>query len=255
MNRREPILKVLSLFSGIGAFERALENIGIRYELVNYCEVDKFAAKAYSILHHVPQEKNLGDITQVDETELPEDIDLITYGFPCQDISIAGEKKGFIDKNGQKTRSGLFFDALRIIQATKPRIAVAENVKNLTGTKMKSVFDTVLNGLDEAGYNTYWQIMNCADYEIPQHRERVLMVSIRKDIDDGSFRFPKPVPLATCLNDFLLKNAPEKYYLSADRIKNVIRHNDKHSGQMCDRGGLCETLLARDHKDPKVVTG
>ena len=81
------MIRYLSLFSGIGAFEKALDNLGIPYELLAYCEVDKYASKAYSLLHHVPESMNLGDITKVDEKALPTDIDLLTYGFPCQDIS------------------------------------------------------------------------------------------------------------------------------------------------------------------------
>lgn len=145
------MLKVLSLFSGIGAFEKALENLKIAYTLVGYCEIDKFASKAYSLLHNVPESMNYGDITKIDETQLPKDLDLLTYGFPCQDISIAGAKKGLVDEEGKKTRSGLFFDALRIIEATKPKIAIAENVKNLTSKSMKPVFNTVLSSLEEAG--------------------------------------------------------------------------------------------------------
>lgn len=146
------MLNVLSLFSGIGAFERALENLGIAYKLVGYCEIDKYASKAYSLLHRVPESMNYGDITKIDETQLPNNLDLITYGFPCQDISIAGEKKGLVDSEGKKTRSGLFFDALRIIEATRPKIAIAENVKHLTSKSMKPVFDIVLKSLEEAGY-------------------------------------------------------------------------------------------------------
>lgn len=115
-------MKLLSLFSGIGAFEKALERLGITYTLVNYCEVDKYASKAYSLIHNVPESLNLWDITKVNEGELP-NVDLVTYGFPCQDISVSGKKMG-LEYNGEKTRSGLVFDALRIIDAIKPKYAV-----------------------------------------------------------------------------------------------------------------------------------
>lgn len=84
-------MKLLSLFSGIGAFEKALERLGITYTLVNYCEVDKYASKAYSLIHNVPESLNLWDITKVNEGELP-NVDLVTYGFPCVDISVSGKK-------------------------------------------------------------------------------------------------------------------------------------------------------------------
>ena len=93
-------MKLLSLFSGIGAFEKALDKLKIDYELVNYCEIDKYASKSYSLIHDVPESMNLGDITKVDTEKLPKDIDLITYGFPCQDISLAGKQQGFTDASG-----------------------------------------------------------------------------------------------------------------------------------------------------------
>ena len=146
-------MKLLSLFSGIGAFEKALDNLGIKYELVNYCEIDKHASLSYSLIHNVSESKNLGDITKVDTSKFPKDIDLITYGFPCQDISLAGKQQGFQKDDGSTTRSGLFFEALRIIEDTKPRIAIAENVKNLVSNKFNKEFNIVLNSLEKAGYN------------------------------------------------------------------------------------------------------
>ena len=93
-------MKLLSLFSGIGAFEKALVRLGIPYELVGYCEIDKWASASYAAIHNVSEDMNLGDITKVDEKALPKDIDLITYGFPCQDISLAGKQKGLFNEDG-----------------------------------------------------------------------------------------------------------------------------------------------------------
>jgi DNA (cytosine-5)-methyltransferase 1 len=98
------MIKILSLFSGIGAFEKALKNLNIDFELVAYCDFDKYASKSYSAIHDVSEDMNLGDITKIDETKLPKDIDLITYGFPCQDISLAGKQKGFVDEEGNTTK-------------------------------------------------------------------------------------------------------------------------------------------------------
>lgn len=137
------MIKLLSLFSGIGAFESALDRIDIDYELVNYCELDKFASKSYSAVHDVDESLNLWDVEKIDTSKLPNDIDLITYGFPCQDISIAGKQKGF-KNNGEQTRSGLFYEALRIIKDTKPKIAIAENVKNLVGKNFKTSLTSCL---------------------------------------------------------------------------------------------------------------
>ena len=215
-------MKVLSLFSGIGAFEKALDNLQIPYELAGFSEIDKYAVKSYCAIHGVDESMNLGDITKIDEKALPKDIDLITYGFPCQDISIAGEQKGLFNDDGTQTRSGLFFEALRVIETTQPRVAIAENVKNLTGKKFKEQFALVLESLDEAGYNNYWKVLNAKDYGIPQNRERVFIISIRKDIDRG-YEFPKPFPLQLRLKDMLEDEVDEIFYISDERTKSLQR--------------------------------
>lgn len=220
-------MKVLSLFSGIGAFEKALDRLEVNYELVNYCEIDKYASKAYAMMHDCDESLNLGDITKIDTTALPNDIDLITYGFPCQDISLAGKQKGF-EEDGERTRSGLFFEALRIIEDTKPRIAIAENVKNLTSKKFQKEFDIVLTSLEQAGYNNYYQVLNAKDYGIPQNRERVFIVSIRKDIDNGMFKFPEGFELEFRLKDMLEDGVDEKYYISDKMIEYISAKGTKN---------------------------
>ena len=188
-SQRRNKIKYFSLFSGIGAFEKALVNQEIPFELVGYSEIDKYASKSYSQIHGVPELMNYGDITKIDETKLPE-IDFITYGFPCQDISVAGKQKGFLNEDGTKTRSGLFFDALRIIEHTQPKVAIAENVKNLVGNKFKEQFEIVLESLEDAGYNNYWKVLNAKDYGIPQNRERESLLSVSErmlTIKDSNF--------------------------------------------------------------------
>ena len=214
------MIKVLSLFSGIGAFERAFCRIGLDWELVNYCEIDRWASLSYSMVNQCSESLNLCDVRTVTaETVRDRAVDLITYGFPCQDISIAGKQQGFVNDSGESTRSGLFFEALRIIKELRPRYAIAENVKALTSTKFKTEFATVLSSLEEAGYNNYWRVLNAKDYGIPQNRERVFIVSIRRDVDEGDFQFPEKEPLMLRLRDMLepAESVDEKYYLSTER--------------------------------------
>lgn len=240
------MIKYLSLFSGIGAFEKALENLHIPFELVGYCEIDKYASKAYSLIHNVSESMNFGDITQLDEKQLPDDIDLITYGFPCQDISLAGKQRGFEDENGNKTRSGLFFDALRIIEECQPQIAIAENVKNLTSKRFTEQFNIVLNSLESAGYNNYWKILNAKNYEIPQNRERVFIISIRKDIDTGIFKFPNSVQLEKCLSDLLEDSVDQKYYVAKERLKKILVSDFTQERTIIqDRGGMFNPTCKR----------
>lgn len=228
-------MRLLSLFSGIGAFEKALDNLGIPYELIGYCEIDKYASKAYSIVHNTPESNNFWDITKVDEKAIELPVDLITYGFPCQDISRAGKERGLFDNEGNKTRSGLFFDALRIINHTRPKVAIAENVKNLTGEKFKEQFKTVLESLDEVGYNNYWRVLCARDYGMPQLRERVFIISIRKDLDDGRFSFPRPVRLEKCMGDFLEDSVDRSYYVPEERLKNKKYFSHKNEWNLKER--------------------
>ena len=239
-------MKVLSLFSGIGAFEKALDRLNIDYELVAFSEIDKYATKSYCAIHGVDESMNLGDITKVDENSLPKDIDLITYGFPCQDISLAGKQKGMFNDDGTQTRSGLFFEALRIIEATKPKIAIAENVKNLTGKKFKEQFELVLKSLEEAGYSNYWKVLNAKDYGIPQNRERVFIISIRKDIDKG-YEFPEPFPLQLRLKDMLDDEVDEKFYLSLEQMGKIVnwKAHQKPFEHVNGDNSIVQTLTAR----------
>jgi DNA (cytosine-5)-methyltransferase 1 len=236
-------MNVISLFSGIGAFEKALTNLDIDYNVVNYCEFDKYASESYSAIHNIDKSLNLGDITQVDITKLEKNCaDLITYGFPCQDISSAGKQKGFEDENGTVTRSGLFFNAASIIGQVQPKIAIAENVKALTSKKFEKEFKTVLNTLESLGYNNYYKVLNATDYKIPQNRERVFIISIRKDIDNQLFEFPQPFNLEQTVEDFLELEVDEKYYLSEKMINYISATNEKWTGN--NNGALINKTIA-----------
>ena len=143
-------MKLLSLFSGIGAFEKALKNLNIDYELVNYCEIDKYASKSYSLIHNVSEDKNLGDITKIDISKLPKDIDLITHGSPCQDFSIAGKQAGGNKDSG--TRSSLMYETIKIVDYTKPKYVLWENVKNILSKNHRHNFDAYIKTMEQLGY-------------------------------------------------------------------------------------------------------
>lgn len=164
------------------------------------------------MIHNVDESLNLHDVRKVSTVLFP-DVDLITYGFPCQDISIAGRQKGFEDGAGNRTRSGLFFEALRIIQDLQPKWAICENVKALTMKQFKNEFKTVLESLERAGYINYYQVLNAKDFGIPQNRERVFIVSIRKDIEQD-FTFPETQVLKLRVRDLLEKDVPEKFFIN-----------------------------------------
>ena len=219
-------LKVLSLFSGIGAFELALKRIGVNVELVGFSEIDKYAVKSYCSVHGVSEDLNLGDISKIDLAKLKElgDIDLITHGSPCQDFSIAGRLAG--GDKGSGTRSSLMWCTVDIVEAVRPKYVVWENVKNLLSSKNRHNFDGYLEIMDKLGYNSYYKVLNAKNYGIPQNRERVFTVSIRKDIDEG-YEFPEEIELTKKLKDVLEESVDEKYYLSDKLIAGLIANTER----------------------------
>ena len=213
-------MKMLSLFSGIGAFEKALSNLKIRYELINFIEIDRFASKSYCLIHNEDENKNLWDITKVNEKELL-DFDLMTYGFPCQSFSFAGKRLGLKDP----VKGNLFFESMRIAKEKKPKYMIAENVKGLLSDDNGQTMNLIITTLDKLGYNNYYKVLNVKDYGIPQNRERIFIVSIRKDIDNLSFEFPEKQKLKFYLQDIIenFKYLRDENYKNGREKLNDIR--------------------------------
>jgi DNA (cytosine-5)-methyltransferase 1 len=214
------MLKVFEAFAGIGAQRKSLQRLGIPHEIVGISETDKYAYKSYEAIHG--STKNYGDITKISTEELPY-FDLFTYSFPCTDISIAGKQQGLIDTDGNLTRSGLLYEALRIIKDKMPKYLLAENVKNLVSKKFELDFKRLLNTLEQLGYRNYWKILNAKDYGVPQNRERVFVVSIRKDVQHG-FEWPETFDNGIRLKHLLETEVDEKYYINDKRL-NIIYEN------------------------------
>ena len=218
------------------------------YELINFCEFDKYATKSYCAIHGVDESLNLGDITKVDETQL-KPFNMICGGSPCQDFSISGKQVGSKWKcndcgheynpltihyskrnccpecnseNLDKTRSSLLVEWLRIIRANKPKWGIYENVKNIVGKKFKDTFQMFLDELHEYGYNTYYKVLNAKDYGIPQNRERVYLIIILKEFDNGQFKFPEGFDNGKRLKDVLEDEVDEKFYINTPKAKELI---------------------------------
>lgn len=231
---------------------------------------------------------NLGDISKVERLPYA---DMVTYSFPCTDLSVAGKGEGMVNKCScgyswpidfsddseslicpncgakveSSTRSGLLGQVQRLLAVSKkentlPKYLLLENVKNLVGKKFRPQFDAWIRWLDSIGYNTYYQVLNSKHFGIPQNRERIFALSIRKDVDNGKFKFPEQIPLTTRLKDILEKNVDEKYYLSGDKVESILanfiaRQNEASGINLKDQAttfdGLTDvahTLMARDYK-------
>ena len=225
---------------------------------------------------------NLGDISKVEKLPYA---DVVTYSFCCQDLSVAGKGEGMKlncdecghswlvdfehpENNGicpncgntniASTRSGLLGQVQRLLGVAKenntlPKYLLLENVKNLVGKKFKPQFDAWVKWLNSIGYNTYYKVLNAKHYGVCQNRERIFAISIRKDTDINGFTFPEPIPLTTRLKDILEHNVDEKYYLPDDRIEKILNSSFMQEKKRIQTTDVCDTLLARDWKDPKCV--
>jgi len=234
-------LKVGTDFSGIGAPEQALKNLGIDFESVFACEIDKYARQSYSAIHDEPK-RFYNDITKRDHREV-EQLDLYVAGFPCQSFSMAGQRKGF-----DETRGTLFFDVAEFIRINQPKCFILENVKGLLshdkGRTYQTITDILTNGGgtlngqisidlfdDGLGYHCIAQVLNTKDYGVPQNRERIFIVGFK---DFRQFSFPIKEQLKLRLRDMLQDNPESKYYLSDKMIKYLKKNQDKRAIPFAD---------------------
>ena len=172
------MIKYFDIFAGIGGFRSGLEKAG-GFQCVGYCEIDKYAKKAYETLYDTENEVYYDDARKIDPNELP-DLDLICGGFPCQSFSIAGKRGGFDDARGT-----LFFEIARIAAVKKPKYLLLENVPGLLSHDQGRTFAAILGALDELGYDVAWEVLNSADFEVPQSRKRVYIVGFHREKCSG----------------------------------------------------------------------
>lgn len=198
--------------------------------------------KARTIFNNMQATHNVGSITQITATDL-NIVDtnkftyIMTYSFPCQDLSLVGKGKGITKNSG--TRSGLLWEVERLLSEIKelPQILLMENVPQVHGKKNKQDFNDWCNFLEKLGYKNYWQDLNAKDYGIPQNRNRCFMISI---LGNYNYSFPSKMELQVRLKDFLDKQVDEKYYLSQKAIIYIEKRLGKYT-QICDN----KTIFAK----------
>lgn len=185
----------IDLFAGLGGFRLALESLGA--VCVYSCDWDKPVQQVYKDnFGDLPED----DITKIDENSIPAH-DILCAGFPCQAFSISGRQRGFEDSRGT-----LFFDVARIVKARQPKIVFLENVKNLASHNGGKTLGAIKTTMEKLGYDFYAQVLNAADFGIPQNRERIYMVCFRKDLGIRAFSYPEPKKLALHVEDLLLRD-------------------------------------------------
>ncbi|WQT01389.1 DNA cytosine methyltransferase [Helicobacter pylori] len=186
------ILTFMDFCSGIGGGRLGLEQC--RLKCVGHAEINHEALRTYELFFK--DTHNFGDLMRINPNDLP-DFDALISGFPCQAFSINGKRKGLEDERGT-----IIYGLIRILKVKQPKCFLLENVKGLINHKQQETFKTIIKALQEAGYTTYYQILNSADFQLAQKRERLYIVGFRKDLKHH-FSFPLGIPNDYCFEDFL----------------------------------------------------
>ena len=223
-------LKIITLCSGYDSQCMALDLLKEQYppfdyELVAWSEIDKYAIQAHNAVYPQWADRNLGDMTKIDWTQV-NGCDLLTYSTPCQDISQAGRQRGL--EQGSDTRSAILWHTERAIRELRPKYLLMENVAALVSKKFIKYFQEWQELVNSYGYTSYSQVLNAKDYGIPQNRERIFMVSVRNDLNQR-YEFPQPFPLNLRLRD-MLEDEVDVNYLFSDAVIESFLSNNKVGG-------------------------
>ena len=248
-------ITLFEAFAGIGSQAIALKQLSKEFDFeldtIGISEIDKYAIAAYNAIHG--EIKNYGSICDIQE--IPQ-VDIFTYSFPCQDISLAGNQKGF--SRDSKTRSGLLWEVERVLENQEkvgklPQVLLMENVKALVGLKFKDDYIEWQLKLEELGYKNYWKVLNAKNYGIPQNRERVFMVSI---LGEYHYTFPDKFPLKLRLKDMLEDSVDEKYYLSNKQMQQLKNtpHEKSSISRVKNINGICNSIdtMGGGNREPKI---
>ena len=266
--------KYVSLFSGIGGFEQALNKLGGTCVMAS--EIDKFANQSYEALYG---HQTVGDITKVAAEDVP-DHDILVGGFPCQAFSVAGKRLGF-----EEARGTLFFEIARLAATKQPKMMLLENVKGLVGHDKGKTLDTIVQTLNDIGYTVDFDVLNSKYFGVPQNRERIFIVAVRDDLIESTpwvtgrrtdvvvkgkkrisalvgvktfnFDWPTQEAVTARLRDILEPVVDEKYYLSEEKTAALVAklHENYPIGKDGELSGLCTEENISPNVDANYAKG
>lgn len=199
-----------------------------RWTCVGWSDIDKYACLMHDLVFPQFADCALGDITKIDWHEVKcslegREVDLFTYSSPCQDISQVGKQMGL--QEGSDTRSALLWRVADAVEVLRPKYLLQENVAALVSQKFMPDFQKWLNKLSSLGYVSKWSRLNAKNYGVPQNRDRVFCLSMRKDVA-FDYQFPEPFELKNRLEDVLEEEVADRYFLKDDAVSKFLKAND-----------------------------
>lgn len=246
-------VRLIELFAGVGSQAMALRDLGVDFEHYRVVEFDRFAIASYNAIHGT--DFPTMDITQVGGYELGiTDTDkytyIMTYSFPCQDLSVAGKGRGMTKGSG--TRSGLLWEVERLLNEVEelPQILLMENVPQVIGKKNRDDFNEWMDFLKGKGYTNRVEILNAKDYGVAQNRQRCFMVSM---LGDYEYIFPKPIPLLKRMKDYLEEWVEEKFYLKSEKADKLIEQLIVDGKLENSKGGQTLAQKTQDQKKSQIA--
>lgn len=241
-------IRLIELFAGIGAQAEALKRLQVNFENYRVIEFDQYAIASYNAIHDT--QFDVSDITKITGEDLnivdKEHYEyIVTYSFPCQDLSKSGKGKGM--RKGSGTRSGLLWEVERLLKECTdfPQILLMENVPDVIGKKNIKDFQQWLSVLERLGYSNYIECLNAKNYGVPQTRNRAYMISI---LGDYFYKFPEPQPLQLCLKDMLEDTVDESYFLNKEQLVKVLSGKFEQHRRIMDINKICSTLTTKPEK-------
>ncbi|MGZ9755927.1 DNA (cytosine-5-)-methyltransferase [Mycoplasma sp. 394] len=245
MKSIDKTLTFIDLFAGIGGIRKAFEDDDTK--CVFSCEWDKFAAKTYFANYN---EIPFGDIRKINEKNIPNH-DILLAGFPCQPFSHIGKRQGFT----HQSQGTLFFDILRILKHSKPKMFLLENVKGLLTNDKGRTFKIILQSLNDLEYKTFYKILDAQNFGLPQRRERIIIVGFRKDLNVNNFEIPEGDKEVRIPISDILERSPNGYSVTEHLQKNYLFKVDDGKPQIVDFDSNIQvnTLCASYHKIQRLT--
>ena len=228
-------IRLGTLFTGIGAIEQAFKRLKLKHKIVFAGDIDKAVKESYLANYKINKKDWHDDIKEFSAKKYKYKIDLLVGGSPCQSFSMVGKRGGLEDARGT-----LFYDFARVVNESKPKVFIFENVQGMLSHDKGRTWSVMQNIFNELGYSIFYKVLNSKDFGVPQHRNRIFVIGFRKKTKN--FKFPDPIPLESTMQDYLEDYVDSKFFLKEKGVKFVtsMKNQKKSYTQINGNIALCQ---------------